>query len=848
MVPGEEAYEVPDERSESADEGRVVPDTVSGGEAETSSAFPAEGAEAAQRAGGEYLNGVTLRFAVGVILLMAAGGLGAVFFAQAPNETVPMVAAFVFGVLICAGIICVTWGFSQVRAQKRALLRSAYLEGYSRGYRAKQGSRSAGSPDSCPGTDGKAHSLNDRIAAAQAKPHGPAPEAADPVESLLAHTDDVFATLTSLVSNPDPDRQYQGIRQLLLGIGLPEWESAEKATCRLLGRNGCYWIAAQTEALPVDDYDRIMATEGALNLAKGVRLAHPQLAPDDYPAKARELLCQPIRVRSGVSDVISFLEAGYADPAQALKESEWAQRLAVADAAEDTALPFRLVFDMRANAAAGLMLIRLEIPRPACFASVAADDADRRRLAVVYAQHLAIFMAEAAFRVPATRQAVVSCHEHDSLRTVLSLQANAADALRLGRRAQQEAGWFDDPTFRASFSDDGWFGAIEPHLRETDDVLEPERYELPTELDTRPCNPGLSRIACARTAADLGINENAERQWTWHRFADDLPISTREAVSRLLALKDQAAEPPTKDACDRVIRALAEGEGALPAIDELRTQFFDGTELDEAVAQARLALTSNDAPKVADAVTRLEAALSTSMQISYLDDTDTVFRYFNSVAERIAYNRRYADDTRDVRLVPDAYFNALELSARLLTMLERNDEALRYAEEATRIAPGSVNAALVKARVLENKSDVFGAADCVKAVMGRATSKHDLSICLYRMAYFAWKLGRSKLSVACYKAAIALRTSLSAQAALELAQLIATEEGVSDISGAEAKALLNEADIPYELDRPFSQCLQACAILCTDQHFYPVAASLTGSLVELLRDDALVDVYHSLVP
>lgn len=847
MKSGEHAQDVPEERRDVG-----LPDHPASGSGDGAGKQPEAvppGTECASKreAGGGYLNAATIRFAIGVILLMAAAALAAVLLAQGLAEGMPPVGVLSFGILTCAGIVLATWGFTQVRAKKRALLDSAYVEGYARGYRAQHAPQPGDTCEACLGAE-ETPSENDARPVDQKHDPQSFVSAEDPVESLLAHTDDVFATLTSLVVNQGSDPQYEGLRQLLLGIGLPEWGGAEKVPCRLLGRNGCYWIAAQTDALPVDDYDRIMATEGALNLAKGVRLDHPQLDPADYREQARRLLSRPIPVRPGLSDVIRFLEAGYPDPTAALSQSEWAQRLAIADAAEDAVLPFRLVFDMRANATAGIVLIRLEIPRPACFASVASDDAARRQLAIVYAQRLAIFMAKVAFRVPVTRQAVVSCHEHDSLRTVLSLRANAGDAARLVRTAQQEPGWFNDPAFRVAFTEDGWFGAVEPHLQETADILEPDRYLLPTELDGRACRLELAHISHARTAADFGINEGAERQWIWRQFVDNMPTSTQEAVSRLLALKDKATDAHTMDACDRVVRTLAEGEGALPALEELRDRFFNGTELDQAVVQARQALTSNDLSAVEKAVDGLESALSTSMQISYLDDADTVFRYFNSVAERIAYNRRHASDRRQVRLVPDAYFNAIELTARLLTMIQRNDEALRYADEAARIAPDSINAALIRARVLESKSDVFGAVDCVKAIMRQATSQHDLSICLYRLAYFEWKLGQLKLSVACYRAAISLQTALSSQAALELAQFLAIEEGVVDLTDAEAKALLNEADIPYQLDPLLSQWMRACAIRCTDQHFYPVAASLTGLLVELLRDDALVDVYHSLAP
>lgn len=820
-----------------------------------SGAQPGVEKESAARTG----SGKTTAFLVaGILLLLVAANAGFGSLAQLPNGQSLLAGVLAFSALL---VVCTVHLIGWYRRERtgtgdtvQRMVREAYRRGVVDGQHQAKTAPSTVRHDEqeCPATREDGQTLIERMQVAAAKKAASEREsrqraaASDPAERLLARTQDTLGTLRSLVENPQAAEEYQGLRQLLLGVGLPQWDTAPKASCRLLERNRCFWIAADTNGLKPADYDRLMAVEAALNLFRAVHSADPAMPAASYIAAARQRLQAVYQLKETDADVFRWLSLAYPDPADQEAGSEWGQRIAIADAAEDAPLPFRLDFTMRANVQAGVVLIRLEVPRPASFACVAAGDDERKALAVSYALRSALFMVQAAFRVPAAQRVVVSCHEHDSLRTVLSLQTDRDAAERLQQRAAHAGGWFDDQAIRVRFTNDGWFGAVEPHLRQTDEVLLPDLYELPAELDQRACDEGLVRISGAKTVADFGINEDAERQQVWRLFTDDQPTTVGEAVSRLLDLKGAATRQTTRDACDQAVRALAEGTVDLSDKAGMRELLLAHSDLQEAVSYARKVITGDDPDAVNRAIDRLKAALSTGLEIAYLDDTDTVFRYFGSVAERVAFNRRFASDGRKVRLVPDAYFNALELAARLLTLMGRNDEAMPYADEAIRIAPESIDAVLIKARVLENRSDVFAAADLVRQVLSHATSNHDLALCLYRLAYFEWKLGRGKLSVACYKAVIALHTTISGQATLELAQVIAADSAVGDMAESQVHAQLNAAGIPYRLSPVTEEWLTECAIRCTDAHFFSTAASLTGSLVEVLRDDALVDMYKSL--
>lgn len=819
------------------DKGEDLPSEqqVRAGAEDAGAASGAEGSASHRR-----FDGTAVRFAVGLICLVVVANLGVLGYARSFAGATALALELVYGVLFVVGVVLVASAYLRSRSGDSPAARAAFEEGV------RYGSAQAGAGVSaCPATPEGARDLARRVEKTRQEAEA---ASVDPVEQLLSHSDDVFASLRSLVENKRPAPGFQGTVRLLSGIGLPAWDDAPEATCRLLDRNGRYWIACETDGLPARDYDRMMAVEAALNLAKDVRHAEPDAPAERYPDAARSALHEVYVLPEAEGSLEDCLQPAYDDPAAALPSSEWAQRMAVAIAAENAPAPFRLDFDMRSNVDEGLVLIRLEVPRPACFSCVADSPEDRIELAKSYALRTALLMAGAAFRAPQARTVAVSCREHGSLRTVLSLQATRDDYGRLLQKAAAEVGWFDDASLKASLRDDGWFGAVEPHLRSSAESLMPERYILPPELDERPCSAALAEAAHVRTVADFGINEDAERRSVWHAFAQDMPTSNTSAVARFMELRDGCARPETVEACSRAIRALAEGTVDLSDVPAVRKRFFAGSDLDAAVEYAQRVMTGDDPEALGQAIDRLQSALDLSLAIAYLDDTDAVYRYFGSTAERVYFNRSLADGKRAVHLVPDVYFNALELAARMLTLVGRNDEALRYANEARRIAPASCDAALIKARVLENAKDLFGAVDMVRRFIPRATSHRDLSLLLYRLAYFEWKMGQARMAAACYKAVIGMKTSISAQAALEMAQMITTEDGASDLSLSEAHRMLDAEGISYTLDPAVEVWLPRCAILAADECIYPVAAALTGALVELVRDDALVDAYRSFLP
>ena len=218
------------------------------------------------------------------------------------------------------------------------------------------------------------------------------------------------------------------------------------------------------------------------------------------------------------------------------------------------------------------------------------------------------------------------------------------------------------------------------------------------------------------------------------------------------------------------------------------------------------------------------------------------------MAERICFELEINDRRRDVRLVPDAYYNALANISIAYDELEQYDDAMRYADEMIRIAPASIHAAMRKVRALEHQSRIYEAADLIKSVLRLASTPRDAAICHYRLAFMEWKLGREDLAVACYQRSLTWDTDMFSQAREELDDLLSSNASLHRLSDDEVSTLLANEGIPLGCTEADRRRTLAAATLCTDEGVFWAARSLVGILFGIESDDVMMGVYRSLTP
>ena len=675
----------------------------------------------------------------------------------------------------------------------------------------------------------------------------PAPQvAAEPgmqtVEALVQRSDDVAATLRDLVSHGQSSADYGMLPALLARSGLMEWEGAPRFSANRLRRNRRWWMSCDVDELTEDGYDRLIALEGALNLAADLAEGACPDAPDDQG-----------RIEALFRDLASLspLPAPKDRPFPAgEKDGEWATRLALSEWLENLPAPFRVVSAFQLNLDEGLACVDVAVPSPSCLALVApGDEALQAAEARRYAWRLALTVARGAFAAsPRIGRVGVNCVSHGARETLLSLLMDRGelDGLLAGAAAA-DAEPVPARNCRLDVAGDGRMLPVDALLARSDERLNPASRWDAVELDPMDASAAVREACGAARVSDLGINENARRVAAWNQLAGTLGATTADAVARLMATRDASEDPTVREACSRTCQALV--DGAVDASDHqaLALAFVLGGPLDQAQRQA-LDLTGEDADPadLERALGLLDAALVPLAQAgSYADGPTRVFRYFNSAAERVRFNCTVADG-RDVVLVPDAYYAAHSLAARVLTQLGRAEEAQVHADELARIAPVTPDAALSRVRVLEAQERIFECVDVLVDALGYAATAREMSICLYRLAYMEWRLGRNRLAVACYERSMRLHGEIASQAKEELDELLESEPGLSRLGPEECARELSAAGIPLGDADDARRAMEEAAAACVDARLMGISRAYLAVALEVDRDDALLGVYRSL--
>ena len=668
-------------------------------------------------------------------------------------------------------------------------------------------------------------------------------------EKLMLRSGDVLATLKDVVRHGESERAL--LSEMLVRTGLMEWSDSPKMSASKLRRNDRFWLNATIEDLSADDLDKVLAVEAALNIDQdSIGMAAPA-----GEARIAQVLAGTIDLNPAYSTQIGQVSAA---DLTSPTDGEWNCRLRIADFLENAPAPFRITFDMDVNLLAGLVEVALDVPRPASM-SVLSSDATRQVVAArAYALRSALLVARGAFAsTKRVKRVVVHCNARndDALQTVLRITV-AREGLpgltAAARNPQIDVNGFPrDEAVEASFDATGWFAPIcDWQGFSSPDLNVPGRFE-PVEAMDGNCPDALVETTGARTLRDLGINENGERVATWNSVVKQLGDSTGQVVSTLMSIRNSARDLTVIEAADRTSKALVDGTVDVADKPAMAKIFVDGSSLDTAVRRAQRALEDDLNPdEAAQVISSLEDILAPIAETGmYLDDSDCVYRYFNSVAERFSYNRAFFEDRRSVRLVPDSYYIAHSTAARLCSSLGKVDEALAHADELIRVAPMTTDAALVKVRILEDAERVYEAADLLKEYIDKSSTARDIAICLYRLAYMEWKLGRSDLAVACYQRSISMFPPNSAQAESELADLLAGDETLRRLSGDdEVRKVLADANIPCGPVGELRARSLAAAMACVDANVFAVARPMTGVALEFNRDDALTDVHRSMKP
>ena len=674
-----------------------------------------------------------------------------------------------------------------------------------------------------------------------------------PLVKMLERADDAGATLADMTRHTlekgVPNRLAEALELLGVTRGvLPPLHA------HLLPRNGCMWLSPHEPEKDRDTHDALVATEMAINLALHLPLATLN-TPLDNPASLSRIhgyLRGLVHTSVPIPPPSDEFSLAYPSGTMSATSSEWECRYRLMTQLESLPLPFRVIHELRMDLSQGNALIVLEVPRPSCLA-VLAGRARQVAEARGYALRFAVIVARCAFEaIPAITHVFVSCRTYGSDEDVLALSLSRSDEHRLQMLAASEA--LDDgmlPTGERAISftlgQDGWFLPMKPSVTFDDERISPTWRRKPAGARDQRLSPALASVTGTRTTRGLEVLEEAARMDAYASIADKLGTTTESAVAALVALKDASEDDAVRTTCSETIQRLLSGTMDVGDTQEIALLFMSGARpIDQAFARAER-LSDADELDPRAMLDQVEGALTNITRAGrYQDDKHAVWRYFESVAERIEYNLMTRDDPRELRLVPTAYYKSLLLASRAHRMMGEFKASKRYASEMLRIGPICIDTAMELNAICGMESRFYDAADALIRCLEHAMDSYDIAWLHYRLALTERSIGRDDLAVACYTLALTRPDGPYPYARRELDEFLRQGEGLSPMELEEASKALCQAGIPTGLRDDAVARMRQAATLCCDAGIFPTARALVMTLHTLRPDDVLADMASSL--
>lgn len=622
------------------------------------------------------------------------------------------------------------------------------------------------------------------------------------------------------------------------------------------------YIRVEQSALSWPDMKRVLALESALNRTlfawEHFVQEETEWEFDAVPSLYIPTMKQCYRfnqaLASSITAQLNVSHVGH--PSMYDNAGEWHVRHAIAEGIESFRLPQRLSAQFRLNLMSGdVAFVAKYVPAAAFPRSVWSDELGRivmasyemrEQAASTYAMRIALLLALHAFQ----------CSQrlcHACVAIVIDTPTRHACVLS-GDIARDALDSFDLTT---SFDAEQVCRALGLHMNLVNGILQeiPQTFSLESErfcprvryesvdTSTRILPRFESEILGAHRVCDLAINEHAHRSKVAQDVARELTSSTQHNVHAILDYTSNNPDATVQCAGIRTVSHIL--DGSLSEADALAfsNEFTFGDTLTRSCEQAITILRKHRHPE--EAVRVLTDALAPLDALDVYRDTDTVvWRDFMSYIDRVLYNRLEQHDEREIRLVPDAYYNAQLLMTTALLYSKRTEQALGFARRAQELDPLDMSGALRVVRCLELLDKRQEAADVLKEQLKRAFDLEGVGVCYYRLAFMHWRLGQNNVADACYQKAIVSRASCAQAAVLEL-QTMRSTMSFEGVHPRDVDHVLTQAGIALAPTEQTIMALAEAAQAATDAEIFPVARNCASLLGALSGDDVMRSIAAS---
>lgn len=546
-------------------------------------------------------------------------------------------------------------------------------------------------------------------------------------------------------------------------------------------------------------------------------------------------------------------------------KGRWGRHLKFSRAVESLRLPYRIGYDFRTNEAGDALAVDVAMPPVAAFPKSTwdAQAQDFRRTTPAesnaayarYAAHICILLAACAMHVSSrVARVLVTCQRpEDVFAPVLSVELSRAlieDAF-----ARDESRAFADPFeilnaahARYDLREGFELGQVEAlfDLDEGEFALgrEPLVYD-----DPAPLNDAAQRELGVERGCDLNIFEERDRRKLAEETIDAMAQGNDAAVEAIKAIHDRSENLTVRRVCQGLLNDFYQGKLDAQSELEVREAFLDAYGFKAPMTRAYALSREGDDVGAANVLDGLQQAVESCK--AFTDTSLVCYRYFDSYATRVLYEKYCADDRGGRRVLPLANEPYLvhDLYAQVLAgSITGQDEALAHAKRCIELAPAYATAYLRAARAHFVKTDFASeAAMCIKA-LEVAWNPEDAGLAYYWLAFAYWKMDRFELAVACYRRCIALGSQMAAQAEEECAELIDSVKGLQRHTAAREREIMIEAGIPYDALHDNAEYLLKIAEEAVDSNNDALGTVLASAAIRVIRDDAMMPTIHSLQP
>lgn len=595
----------------------------------------------------------------------------------------------------------------------------------------------------------------------------------------------------------------------------------------------------------------LLALEAAFNIVR--KYPEDIISEDMYVDHTRYVLREYDSLGGQVFSDTLPLRRAYGAQWEDHLQGQWATRNTIASYLEGLPTSFRLRTKFNVNPETGFCLMNVCFIPYKCFKIVTDDPAEQIRLGNIHVLKTLSLAAQIAFQASAVQKVCIQVQDQIKDQTLIVCQLKRDD--------------LDEFITLVDSCDDGilYLEGLDYELNLIK-KLKPidEKFQLDSEIFAGPeayepirlkedIPDDLSRLLSIDTLCDLRTNQHDLLLYSWKQTEKQLQPTCQQTVSTLITLKDASHSKQIEDACNRCIKALIEGDLDCTDIEGIRHEFLYGEAFLVAYEQISSKLEEGfeeekDLGVVVEVAQDYKRLIDSVIETGALADTDKhVFRWFENVAGRIAYNLAHKDDPRQVFLISEAYYHALKNHIVLSLLINDPQLAEESVKELRRIAPTSADATLLIAKYYTHQSKMYEALEITQEVLGDALDYSTSAYMLYRQAFLNWKTGNIKLATAMYSQILGWPdTGVGKNAAEEMAEMFKENDTYGSVSVDELQKFLSESGYSITCDKTGDALLESASILALDNGLFRLAAAIMTSTVRIY-DITTADVATSLL-